>query len=407
MICELLLAGALLSADVNVLPLERPAESGKLVELDSRKVVIEAEGEQISYDLAELISVAPADAKSLKGSPNVYVWLIDGTELAANTYTVADGKARIALRGAEGEEPQTVEAPTSSIVGVRLRPADEALASQWTSIADAEATGDRIVIRRTNTVEGAMVVSLDTLEGVIYNVTDETVDFSFDGATIHASREKLQGLFYFHAAAGRPEDPVCRVSDAAGSRWNVRSVQLEGESLNLVSTTGVRATLPVERLLKLDFSIGKILYLSDADPETVEWTPFIGPASSYEVKLYAPRRDIGWGGAKLEIPGTDKHYEKGLQVFSRTELVYRVPEGFKRFLATAGIGNASRSGSNVHLVISGDGDKLLEQQVTRGDEPLKIDLDLTGVRRLTVLVDYGKGGPICDHVNLGNARITK
>jgi hypothetical protein len=36
-----------------------------------------------------------------------------------------------------------------------------------------------------------------------------------------------------------------------------------------------------------------------------------------------------------------------------------------------------------------------------------LDLDISGVRRLEIVVDYGKGGDMGDQLNLCEARLTK
>jgi hypothetical protein len=408
MMLELLLAGSLLSAvNVDVLPLERPAAQGALVELTSEKLVIEADGKQTSYDVAELVSVAAVKPQVDGAAPEMVVGLIDGSSLVCTSYTTSAGRAAIALSGGD-----KIEIPTASIRYVRLRRAEAALAEQWAAIESRAATGDRIVIRKLLPMD---VVALDSLEGVLFDVTDAVANFKVNDTMIPVKREKLDGLFYFHAALGAPADPACQVVDASGSRWNASSVTLRGDKLQLTGTTGVKATLPLDRLVKLDFSTGKIVYLADAEPEASVWTSYFdsGTALPSLQQWFAPQKNRGFAGGKLTLPNPDdsgkpKQYDKGLAVHSRTELSYRVPEDFKRLLATAGIDMKVRPAGHVHLVVSGDGRKLLEEDLTGKDpQPLKIDLDISGVRRLTILVDYGEDADIADHLNLCNARITK
>ncbi|MEQ8791186.1 MAG: NPCBM/NEW2 domain-containing protein [Pirellulaceae bacterium] len=415
MMLQVLIAGVLLSAaPVEVLPLDGDPAVGELVSLDSTQVVVKVEGEDTAYRLSDLISVTPKDPASPTAPPNIVVTLIDGTQLACVDYEVASGKATLTL-----PDDQKLETPTASVASVRLKKQSDELARQWLAIEQREAAGDRVVIRKTSTVtvedDGLdkiekQVDALDWLEGVLYDVNDASVQFKFNDTLIPIKREKVEGVFYFHAAGGRAADPVCRVRENNGSLWNARSLSLDGDNLQLVSTTGLKATLPLRQVTKLDFSTGKILYLSDAEPETSEWTPFIATTSESEKLWYAPQND-GKGGfalGKMEVNG--KPYSKGLALYSRTHLVYRVPEGFVRLAAVAGIDDRVRvsQGGSVDLVITGDGKTLLQQRITGKDEtPLQIDLDISGVRRLGILVDYGGAAGMSDHLNLCNARITK
>ena len=58
-------------------------------------------------------------------------------------------------------------------------------------------------------------------------------------------------------------------------------------------------------------------------------------------------------------------------------------------------------------MILGNQRELLRKSVTGAMDPFDLDLDISGIQRLTILVDYGKGKGIQDHLNLCNARITK
>jgi hypothetical protein len=101
-------------------------------------------------------------------------------------------------------------------------------------------------------------------------------------------------------------------------------------------------------------------------------------------------------------------YERGLALHSRTLMAFRLTEPFERFAATVGIDDRFRSGGNVRLVISGERGLLLEKTIASQDEPLELDIDVRGVRRLQILVDFGEDrSDNGDHLNLCNARLTK
>ena len=100
-------------------------------------------------------------------------------------------------------------------------------------------------------------------------------------------------------------------------------------------------------------------------------------------------------------------YPKGLALHSRTEIVYRLPARFSRFRAVVGIDDAVRRGGKTRLVIRGDGQELLNAAVAGSDAPRPVDLDLTGVRRLTIVVDFGDSLSAGGYLLLCNARLSK
>lgn len=186
-----------------------------------------------------------------------------------------------------------------------------------------------------------------------------------------------------------------------------REVTLADDQWKWTTPAGLSVTQPVEKIVQIDFSSGKIVYLSDLNPDSVAWTPFFGaakPQPSLE-KFYAPRNDRNFEAAPLQLGGTQ--YRKGLALHSRTELVYRLPEGFSRLRALAGIDDAVRPNGKVRLVIRGDDKVLIETSIAGNDPPKSIDLDIAGVRRVTILVDFGDSLNVGDHLLLCNARISK
>ncbi len=100
-------------------------------------------------------------------------------------------------------------------------------------------------------------------------------------------------------------------------------------------------------------------------------------------------------------------YERGIALHSRTVAVYRLSGPYRRFQAIAGIDDRVRPRGNVRLIISGDGRELLAKTIAGTDAPLEIDVDLTGVRRLTIEVDFGEDLDVADHLDLCEARIVK
>jgi hypothetical protein len=120
---------------------------------------------------------------------------------------------------------------------------------------------------------------------------------------------------------------------------------------------------------------------------------------------YAPRQDQNLQSGPLQIDG--KRYAKGLAMHSRTELVYRLADRYRRFVAVVGIDDTARPRGNVRLVISGDDRVLFEAVVAGTDVPKPIELDMTGVRRLSILADFGDDLDVGDHLDLCEARLLK
>jgi hypothetical protein len=172
-------------------------------------------------------------------------------------------------------------------------------------------------------------------------------------------------------------------------------------------------------MTKVDLAAGKVVFLGDAKPATAAWEPLVGlpPAAKRAAKFGEPRfNESGYGGplalafsdaSSPPTAGETKTYAKGIALRSRSEITFRLPRGYTRFLAIAGIEPAAAANGNVMLAIYGDDRLLVESALSGSDAPLPIDLEVTGVKRLRIVVDYGQNLDTGDWLNLCNARLVK
>lgn len=365
---------------------------GTLVELSAERVTIANPDGPATLPTEQVAGLLPTSRPAAAGQKaSVWVELVDGSSLSALSYSVIEGQARLALAGGA-----VVQLPARSIAAVRFKEQTGEIASQWAAIVKTQRTGDFLVIRK----KGA----IDYLAGVLGDATDETIEFALEDEVLSVKRSKVEGLIYFHPARGESPAAFCRVADAGGSQVEVaRAAMVEGE-LKLTSPAGLELTLPLSQVAGIDF---KIQYLSDREPESITWTPFFGPADATASlkEFYRPRMNRGFQAGELRLGG--KAYAKGLAVHSRTELVYRLPPGFATFRALAGVDDRVRPGGDVRLVVRGDDKPLFDASITGKDDPLPLELDIRGVKRLAILVDFGGDLDVADYLNLCEPRILK
>jgi hypothetical protein len=368
--------------------------SGTLADLTADGLIVETTAGKVFLETEKLLNVSLKQKPAAPvPPPGAWIELSDGSTIVARQYTVRGDQAAITLLNDE-----VLETPTRSIRNVRLQHVSEALAGQWSQIMTAKLDGDVLVVRKGD--------NLDYQQGVLGDVNADVVRFQLDGEDLPINRAKVYAFIYRHPSGEARPGPICRLTDVFGSHWQVSKIALE-KKLQLTTPAGLTLSCPLEILASIDFSLGKIVYLSDLKPESVAWTPFFNTAKTLPSmeQLYAPRQDRNFESNPLQLAGTE--YGKGLAIRSRTEMVYRLPGSFTRFKAVAGIDDSVRPQGNVRLLIRGDNDVLLDMPVSGTDAPKPIDLDLTGVRKLIILVDFGDRASLGDHLDLCNARIIK
>lgn len=375
---------ALSAVPVEVRPLAGPSLRGELSELSLEAVVLQTDGGPQRLDVARLQEISAFDAAKPADRPvTVWVELIDGSLICSDNCTAVAGMATVSIM-----DGRKLPIRTAAIHAVRFRDYASApqLADRWRQIATAKASGDSLVVRRGD--------NLDQVTGVIRDLTDEIVYFESEGDVIQAKRAKLDGLLYYHPAIGELPRRSALVTEVSGTQWSVKSLHKANDRLEIVSVAGVPVSLPLTDLSRIDFSSGNSQWLDALEPESIQWRPFI------ETKLTG-----AWLARPLLLAG--QAYERGLRVQSRTELVYRLTGDFRQFQALVGMDDRIRPNGDVRLVVSGDDRELFSQTITGSDEPLPLSLDITGVKRLRILVDFGEQVDIADFLNLCDARITK
>lgn len=367
---------------------------GPLVELTADRLAIDAADGRVSLDAEQLLWIsAPRKPAPARLTTGVVVELTDGSTILGRQYVAQAAQARITL--SDGE---VLETPTSIVRTVQLQQQSGVPAAEWARLIDMKVDSDLLVLRKDQ--------SIDYHRGILHDVTEDAVRFDLDGEVLPVKRSKVYGFAYRHGGQIELPPAACRITDSAGSQWSVRSLRLS-EKLQWTTPAGLSVAQAADKIVQIDFSGGKIVYLSDVKPETVRWMPYFGagkPPAAVE-QFYAPRYDRNFDSGTLQLGGTP--YPKGLALHSRTELVYRLPDRFRRFRAIVGIDDAVRPGGNVRLILRGDGKELLDVAVAGSDAPRPVDVDLTGIRRLTIVVDFGDSLSAGDYLLLCNARLSK
>ena len=368
-----------------------PPVVGSLVELSAEHVILKtaAGPKDVAEQAAELIAHPAAVAAAEK--PTAWVELIDKSLLVCRQFTTAAGQAQLEL-----VDGRKLVVPIRSLASVRFFDPASAARDAWSEIEKAARTGDTLIIRKQDV--------LDYLSGNLGDVAAETAQFTVDGEKVDVKRRKIAGLLYASTPGRELPPAVCTLVDASGSRIEAARVSLAGDRVQLVSPSGLELAWPLAGVTRI--VLAKVQYLSDLVPESVVRVPFVGAERTLTQAarlFYSPRFNRPAESQELSLLG--KSYAKGLAIQSRTELVFRLPGKFRTFRALAGIDDAVRPDGNVKLQIFGDDRPLVEAQITGHDrQPVPIDLDLRGVNRLKIVVDFN-GDEVSDHLDLCEARI--
>jgi hypothetical protein len=194
---------------------------------------------------------------------------------------------------------------------------------------------------------------------------------------------------------GRPLDTRWRVRIPRDAAYGYGDVVVSAR----YAVPGAAATAPrlrSERTLRVFVSPPGVDYVSDLAfaAERNGWGPVERDTSNGE----SGRGD----GGPLRIRGTT--YDKGLGVHAESEVSLDVSGGYERFTARVGVDDEAGGAGAVAFEVVGDGRTLAGTGVLTGSDPaVALDVDVTGVRRLTLRVLDGGDGIGFDHADWGDA----
>lgn len=399
---------AISAAPVQVETLDGHKHAGEIQAWTNASLtLLTSKGEEEAIPAAKLAVVTPLQQAPLElSSATIFLDLVDGSTLEAMTFTAAKGTASVTLRNGD-----SLELPMKQVAAVRLKAFDTPeLAKQWNEIRQSKPAGDLVVVRKGG--------ALDFLEGVLGDVSADSVAFKLDGDDISVKRTKLDGMIFFKNEAPKLAELACIVSTQSGLALQAKSVAWKGDDepkLAVTTLSGAEIALPWNEVTKVNFAAGRMTYLSELTPESVSYAPFfpINEKLTLLAKVGQPVFNRSFEGGPLRfVPEENSgaapaEYTHGIALRSHTELVYRLTDKFRRLRATAFIDARMKGNGNVKLSIFGDDKALLKKEVAGRSHPLEIDVDVTGVKRIKIVVGYGADSDVADHLDLAEARVTK
>ena len=178
----------------------------------------------------------------------------------------------------------------------------------------------------------------------------------------------------------------------------------DGTTFEGTTLFGARLRLPLGRVLALDVCQGKAAYLSDLKPVRVETFGFGGEKGG----AWPPVADGSADGRDLRLAGSV--YPKGLGLHPFTRLTYALGGRYRRFESLVGLDDATGRKGNARVRLLADGKPLdagLKGELTFRGGPAELRASVTGVKELTLEVDFGVGAGVQAHVDWADARVVR
>ncbi|HWB09295.1 MAG TPA: NPCBM/NEW2 domain-containing protein [Pirellulales bacterium] len=333
------------------------------------------------------VGAAAVPAAESAGPPNVTVYGRDKSLVRGELVSLDDES--VAVKTGWSAEP--VKLALASVRGIGLTSVGTAAdrAQFDARLADPAAEDTALVLGREK--------ELSQVTGVAHGVSEGKLKFTFEGEDRSINVGRLIGIVYAKgpkkASDAKPYQIAHLLSgDLLAGRWQ----SADDKQLSLQTAWGPVA-VPRSAVARVVFRNGKVTFVSDLEPLSVEQVPYFG-------RLIPWCRDQAFDGGPLKLKG--KTYSKGLAVHSRCVLTYAIDGEYESFKATVGFDESSRGRGRVVCRVLGDEKELfVNPDLAATADPVAVEVALSGVKQLSLEVDFGEAEDTGDRVIWADARL--
>jgi hypothetical protein len=370
--------------------------TGELAALDDKEVVLKGDGGPVATKVDDVIEVKLREPGPLPaGTKYSDVELTDGSLLHCSQVLIKGKQVELTVL-----PDLKVTVPLSAVSYVLNGAQDAKVREEWQQLLAKKGNRDILAIRAEDV--------LNQVEGTFGDGDDkgERIEFERDnGQKVRPQVERAQGLVFVRKPDENAPPTVCKVTDTHRNLLVAGKLALNPSNLTVITVAGARVEYPsADAVARLDYSKGKLTYLSDLDPASID-------VSSADERIEKYRRNQNLDdGPTIRLAGKSelaaKPYTKGLVLFARTVVVYNIGGDYKDLKAVLGLDAQAGGDSHVKVTFEGDGRELRTVEVARGEEPKPLTLDVRNVKQLRItvsseLLDLG------NHVVLADAKVSK
>jgi NPCBM/NEW2 domain len=260
--------------------------------------------------------------------------------------------------------------------------------------------------KAANAPDGDRLILLngDELGGNLMALDENAVKFRATAGEVSVGREKIAALPFNPSLAAKltSKEGLVWIGFQDGSRLLATALTIDRGRAKIKLPAGIEIGIAATKIDAIQPLGGRTTYLSDLKPAGYQHIPFLDLAWPY-------RTDRNVVGSQLRAGG--RLYLKGLGMHTAARLTYDLAKPCRQFAAEAAIDDQTVGrGSALFRVYTDDGSgkwqlKYESPIVRGGAAPATISVDLTGAKRLSLLVDFADHGDEQAHADWLNARL--
>ncbi len=264
------------------------------------------------------------------------------------------------------------------------------------------------LIQQPSTDDDSVVVQTSsgqqTVNGVLESIDRTHVRIKFEGESKKISRSIVQAVVTADLKLKPPAGPGVTATLIDGSIIVGTLNSFESGILKLNLSGNQVVDLKIKDLSRIVVASDRVVYLSDLDPVEVEQSS----------QFAAPRpwhRDASVAGNPMQLKFTSTgkivSFAKGLGTKPYTLLAFENNHDYDQFRALVGIDWEMSGRGDCEMVVRGDGIQLWAKRIRGTDDPESLVIDITGMKKISLIVQPGESFDLSDHADWADARFMK
>lgn len=381
------------------------AVKGEIVSVSDKELVYQAGDKKVTRPISEILKIdyRPVAAAPV-GQPYSLVELTDGTQVMAET---------VALKGKTFEvkllSGPAMKLPVEQVANVLLSAAKEEHRREWKTRVLNTRGREAIVVKKNEAISSIECVLGEgdadgTKLAFAVTIEDKTEQYSRPLSTLH-------GIIFKNVLDPKAAPAVSKLLDTLGNVVMVTTVAAKDGGLEVTTPAGAKIEFKAAQMARLDYTPGKLDYLSDLVPTIVDKSNVDedeGKRDQWHVY-----KDTNAYLKALSVEGTA--YSRGLLLKPYAELLYDLRGSYRTFEAVVGlddaVGGVEDRGKPMPatLVIEADGKELASVTIAAepGKRSKKLTLNVKDVQKLKVVVKGVEEPDFGGFVALGDAKVRK
>jgi hypothetical protein len=342
----------------------------------------------------DLISLRRKDIPLPTPPAGRQVIFANGDRLSGDVLAIEKDQVRFRATlgtGHEADQELTIPLSALAVIWFQAPPAHGDPTRQWLY---ENRRKDKVLLNNGDTVVGSVVGMKAITQPLVFQ--DDKRETSIEASHLIALAMNTD-----LARSLRPRGTYARLVLVNGCRLALLSAQADDRELRGKTLFGSEVRIGWDQIVALDIRQGKAVYLSDLKPKSYEHTPYLGLRWNYEM-------DRSVAGLPLRLNGSQ--FDKGIGLHSESRLTFALGGNYRRFESLVGLDDQTGQGGNVRIAVLADGkpkDLGPARDLASATGPHPLRVDVTGVKELTLVVEFGPGGDIHDHVDWADARLIK